>query len=98
MYHSVIVSHNHHDHLNSKSVKDLYKKFGQKISWFVPKGVKKWFKSCITENNVYEFDWWQFIKIHNFEIVFTPAQHWSGRGLFDKFEVLFYSFVKFIDI
>ena len=50
---------------------------------FVPLGDKKLLESKgISE--VSEFGWWDSVEIKNTEIVFTPAQHWSGRGLFDR--------------
>jgi N-acyl-phosphatidylethanolamine-hydrolysing phospholipase D len=84
----VLVSHNHYDHLDEDSVLELNQKFGQNLSWFVPMGIKSWFTSNKIIKNVYELNWWETIKNDNFEIVFTPAQHWSGRGLFDRFEVM----------
>ncbi len=84
----VLISHNHYDHLDEDSVLELNQKFGQNLSWFVPMGIKSWFTSNKILKNVYELNWWETIKNDNFEIVFTPAQHWSGRGLFDRFEVM----------
>ena len=34
--------------------------------------------------NVVEFEWWESFDIDNFTFTFTPVQHWSRRGLFDK--------------
>ena len=83
----VLISHNHYDHLDENSVEQLHNKFGSSIKWLVPLGLVKWFNSNGIENNVFEFNWWQSMKIENIQFVFSPAQHWSGRGLFDRFEV-----------
>ena len=34
--------------------------------------------------NVKELDWWEHAVFSDAEFVATPAQHWSGRGLFDR--------------
>ena len=82
----VVISHNHYDHLDEESVKDLNEKFGTKITWFVPLGIKKWFSS-LEIYNVYELNWWQSRRIDNLVVFFTPAQHWSSRTFFDRSEV-----------
>lgn len=84
----VLISHNHYDHLDEVTIADLNDKFGKSITWLVPLGLVKWFKDEHIEKNVFELNWWESIKIHDFEIVFTAAQHWSGRGLFDRYETL----------
>ncbi|CAK9297465.1 unnamed protein product [Gordionus sp. m RMFG-2023] len=40
--HAVIISHSHFDHLDLPSIKDLHKKFGMNLKWFVPKNMKCW--------------------------------------------------------
>lgn len=40
---AVVISHNHYDHLDKQSVKDLNKKFGNNLTWLVPKNMKSWF-------------------------------------------------------
>ena len=35
-------------------------------------------------NNVYEFNWWETFKVEELTFTFTPVQHWSKRGLFDR--------------
>ena len=78
----VVVSHNHYDHLDIRSLKLLYK-LNPDIIFLIPKGDKGIFdKNNIM--NVVEFEWWEFFDIDNFTFTFTPVQHWSRRGLFDK--------------
>ncbi len=77
----VIISHNHYDHLDLTSLRDIDSKF--KPIFFVPLGNKK----LLAENgiqNIHEMDWWNEHTIKQSKITFTPVQHWSARGLFDK--------------
>jgi N-acyl-phosphatidylethanolamine-hydrolysing phospholipase D len=39
---AVLISHNHFDHLDYKSVVSLDKKFGDKLKWFVGLKNKEW--------------------------------------------------------
>ena len=82
----VTVSHNHYDHLDIRSLKILYE-LNPDIIFLIPKGDKNIFDKR-NINNVYEFEWWQNFVIQNVEFTFTPVQHWSARGLFDKNESL----------
>jgi L-ascorbate metabolism protein UlaG (beta-lactamase superfamily) len=83
---AVLVSHEHLDHLDSSSVKDLNARFSRTgIKWFVGLGLAKWFKSNGITKDVHELGWWQSIRFDNLELVFTPTQHWSG--LIDKNKV-----------
>ena len=79
----VFISHNHYDHLDRSTVRALNKKF-PKITWKVPKGLKKWFKRMKVEN-VLEFDWWDSHKLdkNNMTITAVPSQHFSGRHPFN---------------
>ncbi|MEB3767192.1 MBL fold metallo-hydrolase [Acinetobacter sp. MD2] len=77
--HAVLLSHNHYDHMDLATLTWLQKKFAMPIYTglgnraYLP---KSW--------NVIELDWWQVAECHGFEIVYTPAQHGSGRGLRDQ--------------
>jgi N-acyl-phosphatidylethanolamine-hydrolysing phospholipase D len=46
-------------------------------------------------NNVVEMAWWQSHTVQNVEFVFTPVQHWSGRGLNDRLQTLWGGFAVF---
>ncbi|HMM46369.1 MAG TPA: MBL fold metallo-hydrolase [Thiobacillaceae bacterium] len=79
----VVISHNHYDHLDAASVDALHAHFGEALRFLVPLGLKPWFeRRGIT--NVAEFDWWDETVVDGVYFVLTPAQHWSGRGLFDR--------------
>ena len=80
--HLVLISHNHYDHLDQRSLIGL-KKNNPKAKFLVPKGDKALLTGMGIEN-VFEFNWWESIAVRNLELTFTPAQHWSSRGLFDR--------------
>lgn len=87
---AVVISHNHYDHLDIDSVKSLNSRFGDKIRWFVPLGLAEWMKGTGVQN-VVELNWWESSSISNKSdvlFVFTPAQHWCKRSLFDDNRVL----------
>lgn len=80
----VLISHDHYDHLDKRSVIALYKK-DPAIQWLVPQGVKKWFYAQGI-HRVIEFSWWEeAVLSHPFPLkaTFVPAQHFSGRKGFD---------------
>ena len=78
----VTVSHNHYDHLDIASLKEIYIRNPEAI-FLVPAGDKKLLKRKGIQN-VYEYEWWSGFKTSKLEIIFTPVQHWSKRGLFDR--------------
>ncbi|XP_069142015.1 N-acyl-phosphatidylethanolamine-hydrolyzing phospholipase D-like [Argopecten irradians] len=94
---AVVISHNHYDHLDSDSVKRLNEKFGDRIVWYIPKGIKSWMVS-MTCKNVVELTWWDEHQHHtnlceDVTFALTPAQHWSGRYLLDTNKSLWGSWV-----
>jgi N-acyl-phosphatidylethanolamine-hydrolysing phospholipase D len=90
----VLVSHNHYDHLDEASVRALNVQSGGPPLFIVPLGIKAWMaERGIT--NVVELDWWQSHRIGTVEVVLTPAQHWSGRGLNDRMATLWGSYAVF---
>ena len=79
---AVVISHNHYDHLDIWSLKKLFKLNSETI-FMVPAGDKKRLvKAGI--RNIIEMNWWDIFRVSNTEFHFTPVQHWSKRGLFDR--------------
>ncbi|MES2344979.1 MAG: MBL fold metallo-hydrolase [Chlamydiota bacterium] len=88
----VLISHNHYDHLDAKSVMRLFKRYPD-ILWFVPSGVKKWFVSRGV-TNVIESAWWDETEIDGgFKATAVPAQHFSGRRISDLNKTLWTGWV-----
>ena len=87
----VLISHNHYDHLDKESIKLLKNKVDH---FYVPLKVAKHLKKFgVPANQIFEFNWWQQKKYQDFNFVFTPMQHFSGRGLFDSGKTLWGSWV-----
>jgi L-ascorbate metabolism protein UlaG (beta-lactamase superfamily) len=88
----VIISHDHYDHLNKFSVQKLSGKTGRFI---VPDRVgKRLVKWGIPEKKIAELGWWDEVRPNrDLTVVATPAQHFSGRGLFDRNNTLWASWV-----
>lgn len=87
----VLISHNHYDHLDKASIKQLAAKTTQ---FLVPLGVEtdlqKW---GVAAEKIQRFDWWQEQVSDNALIAFTPTQHFSGRGIGDGNNTLWGSWV-----
>lgn len=91
----VLISHNHYDHLDEASVSALDAQPGGPPLFIVPLGLKAWLgERGITR--VVELDWWQGHHLGAVEVVLTPAQHWSGRGLHDRLATLWGGFAVFM--
>jgi len=82
----VLISHDHYDHLDEYTVKTL----GDRTTWVVPLGYKKWFAD-LGVGKVVEFDWWDKRQMSGVTITATPSQHWTGRGFNDRYRSLWAS-------
>jgi N-acyl-phosphatidylethanolamine-hydrolysing phospholipase D len=90
----VVISHNHYDHLDAASVKALHHQPGGPPLFLVPLGLKAWMADeDIT--NVVELDWWQSHRVGLLEVVLTPVQHWSARGVGDRMRTLWGGYAVF---
>lgn len=87
----VILSHNHYDHLDHATIMALQ---GRVKHFLAPLGVGatliEW---GVPTSKVQEFDWWEGTTLAGVRFVATPAQHFSGRGLFDANRSLWSSWV-----
>lgn len=71
----VLISHNHYDHLDKPTIKELVKK---DAVFIVPLGLKKFFTDMGAKES-YELDWWEKITLGSVTYTLLPAQHWSRR-------------------
>jgi L-ascorbate metabolism protein UlaG (beta-lactamase superfamily) len=88
----VVISHNHYDHLNSSTIEKIYPKVKKFIAPLMVGAELE--EMGVPREKIIELDWWEEVKLFdNFLIVLTPTQHFSGRGLFDRDETLWGSYV-----
>jgi L-ascorbate metabolism protein UlaG (beta-lactamase superfamily) len=77
---AVIISHDHYDHLDVDTVKQLA--LTQRAKFFVPLGVGAHLRIWhIPEDRIVELDWNESARLGELELVCTPARHFSGRFL-----------------
>ena len=88
----VLISHNHYDHLNEFSIRHLS---GRAAMFIVPLGLGAALEDWgVSGDKIAELDWWDEIQIDSrLMVAATPAQHFSGRGLTDRNETLWTSWV-----
>ncbi len=87
----LIISHDHYDHLDYKTVKSLKPKIDKVICGLgVGSHFEKW---GFDEEKIIELDWYEDEKLLNgFKITSTPARHFSGRK-FKRNNTLWSSYV-----
>lgn len=91
----VLISHDHYDHLDLESISTLHGLF-PKIIWIVPLGVRSWFLHHlpgIGKESILEIDWWESLTLNSAKITSVPAQHFSGRGFWDRNRSLWSGYV-----
>lgn len=88
----IILSHDHYDHLDEAAIRALA---GRGERFFCPLGVgahlRRW---GVAPGRITEATWWDRIALApDFELVATPARHFSGRGLLNRDSTLWASWV-----
>ena len=84
----VIISHDHYDHLDKETIQKL----GNEPLYLVPLALAGFFDD-LEINNYQELDWWDELKFNNIRFICVPAQHFSGRTLFDENRTLWCGWV-----
>lgn len=87
----VLISHNHYDHLDIKTVERLHHLQPQ-IEWIVPQGLSPWFRRRKISHCT-ELGWWKTREGNGCRITAVPAQHFSGRILWDRDKTLWNGYV-----
>ncbi|WP_201778301.1 MBL fold metallo-hydrolase [Thalassomonas viridans] len=87
----VIISHDHYDHLDKETIAVI----ADRVEHFVtPLGVGRYLQEWgVEQEKIHQLDWWQGIELGSLSVTATPAQHFSGRGLTDRDETLWASWV-----
>jgi L-ascorbate metabolism protein UlaG (beta-lactamase superfamily) len=86
----VLLSHNHYDHLDLKTLRWLAK--NGNVTFIVPTGVSRLLRSQKIEP-VYELDWGEEKKVGATTFHCVPALHFSSRGIFDRNKSLWCGYV-----
>ncbi|KFN42188.1 hypothetical protein N789_14470 [Arenimonas oryziterrae DSM 21050 = YC6267] len=85
----VLLSHDHYDHLDRETILQLAK---TTEVFLTPLGVgDRLIAWGVDPAKVQQFDWWQGTTVDGVQFIATPAQHFSGRGLFDGDKTLWAS-------
>lgn len=88
----LLISHDHYDHLDKETIAKLAKKVK---AFVVPLGVGTHLQDWgVPAGNIRELDWWDELELEpGLHLAATPARHFSGRGLTDRFGTLWCSYV-----
>jgi N-acyl-phosphatidylethanolamine-hydrolysing phospholipase D len=78
----VLVSHNHYDHLDHRTVEHLAGRH-RDAAWYVPLGVAPLVRSW-GARQVSALDWWDEAACGDLRVTCVPAQHSSARSLTDR--------------
>ncbi|HUF49744.1 MAG TPA: MBL fold metallo-hydrolase [Longimicrobiales bacterium] len=92
----VLISHDHYDHLDARTVARLHDRFGTALHWVTPIGYRGWLERRGIAGS-HELDWWQrtafTMRGSTIALHATPAQHWTKRSPFSERLRLWSSFV-----
>lgn len=79
---AVFLTHDHYDHLDYASIIALKEKVGH---FFVPLGVSVHLMEWgVERERITELNWWDELQFEGLTVALTPANHFSGRGPFNR--------------
>ena len=88
----VLLTHNHYDHLDVDTLGALVSRDNPRL--IAPLGNDTIVREAVPAARVEVFDWHKDVVLNNkVRVHFTPAQHWSARGLFDRLCALWSSYI-----
>jgi len=90
----IIISHNHYDHLDAKTIEAMPGK--ERIHVFVPLGLQSFFAKRGYQH-IQELDWHQSVVLEGLKMTALPAVHFSSRGLGDRNKTLWCSWAVHSD-
>ncbi len=91
----VLLSHNHYDHLDDRTVRRLAAHH-PRATWLTPLGLGGFVRRR-GARDVSEHDWWQETRVGPAVVACVPAQHFSSRGLRDRGTTLWCGWVVLSD-
>lgn len=85
----VVLSHNHYDHLDDRTVRRLARRYPD-AAWVAPLGLRP-FLAERGATRVTELDWWEEVSLGALRLASAPARHFSARGWRDRGDTLWCS-------
>ncbi len=85
----ILISHNHYDSFDVKTLDKLIKRDNPKILFGLG---NSYYLNKKNEKNIVEMNWQDEFVFKNIKFVFLPARHWSKRGFFDTNKSLWGAF------
>ena len=89
---TVLISHNHYDHLDEPTIKALLARPQGQPRFIVPLGIDRWLRERGAQR-VQALDWWDSVPVGAVQVHLVPAQHWSARTPWDRNQNLWGGFV-----
>jgi L-ascorbate metabolism protein UlaG (beta-lactamase superfamily) len=91
---AIVISHDHYDHLGADTIRQLAQMEKHRhVRWIVPVGVENILRNFgVDVLRCTALNWTESVKVGSVTITALPARHFSGRGLFNRFETLWASF------
>ncbi len=96
---AVLISHDHYDHLGRKTIQQLARLLpSSNAQWVTSLGVGRRLRDFgVKAAQIVELDWTDSVTVTGtgaaLHITALPARHFSGRGVLDRFDTLWSSFV-----
>jgi L-ascorbate metabolism protein UlaG (beta-lactamase superfamily) len=82
---AVLMSHDHYDHLDSRTIRRLARMHRSDITFVAPVGYTSWLRRR-GARTIHEMDWWESVTLGSGNractITACPAQHWTRRTPF----------------
>ncbi|MDT0306579.1 MBL fold metallo-hydrolase [Streptomyces sp. DSM 44917] len=88
---AVVISHDHYDHLDMPTIRSLAR---GGAAFVMPLGVGAHLEHWgVPARRLTELDWGESTRVGELTLTATPGQHFCGRGLRDRFQTLWASWV-----
>ena len=88
---AVLLSHNHYDHLDIATLRDLHRAHAPQI--ITPIGNDTILRTDLPDLAIQTGDWGHAVRLGPLTVHFEPCHHWSARGMGDRSMALWAAFV-----